>query len=74
MLGRLEILPFKPPADAVYGAIRASLERQGRPMDGNDMLIAAQAITYGCVLVTDDGAFPRIHGLVWENWVRVPIG
>jgi tRNA(fMet)-specific endonuclease VapC len=72
LLGRLEILPFEPPADAAYGLIRANLEKQGQPMDGNDLLIAAQAIAFGYTLVTNDGAFPRVEGLVWENWILDP--
>ena len=41
VVAALTILPFEPPADAVYCAIRARLERAGRPIGGNDLLIAA---------------------------------
>jgi tRNA(fMet)-specific endonuclease VapC len=71
VLNVLEILPFEPPADAAYATIRARLERSGRPIGGNDLLIAAQAIALGCTLVTDnDAEFARIEGLKRENWVR----
>ena len=71
VLGALEILPFEVPADAVYGAIRARLERAGRPIGGNDFLIAAQALALGLTLVTDnESEFARVEGLKWENWVR----
>jgi tRNA(fMet)-specific endonuclease VapC len=67
----LEILPFEAPADAVYGRLRASLERVGRPIGGNDLLIAAQATALGYTIVTDnEREFSRIEGLACENWLR----
>jgi tRNA(fMet)-specific endonuclease VapC len=66
----LEILPFEPPADAVYGVIRAKLEKAGRPIAANDLLIAAHAISLGYTLVTDNARdFSRIGGLSAENWL-----
>jgi tRNA(fMet)-specific endonuclease VapC len=71
VLGALEILPFEVPADAVYGEIRARLERAGRPIGGNDLLIAAHALALGLTLVTDnESEFACVEGLKWENWVR----
>ncbi len=71
VLGALEVLPFEVPADAVYGEIRAQLEKAGRPIGGNDLLIAAHALTLGLTLVTDnESEFARVEGLKWENWVR----
>jgi tRNA(fMet)-specific endonuclease VapC len=69
-LGGLEILPFAPPADAAYAVIRAELEKAGRPIAGNDLLIAAHAVSLGCTLVTDNGRdFSRITNLLAENWL-----
>src|SRR5260370_34027836 len=45
VLGVLDVLPFEAPADNVYGLIRTRLEQIGRPIGGNDRLIAAQAVT-----------------------------
>jgi tRNA(fMet)-specific endonuclease VapC len=71
VLGSLEILPFEAPADATYGLIRTRLEQAGRPIGGNDLLIAAQAISLGYTLVTDnESEFARIEGLAQENWLR----
>jgi len=71
VLGALTILPFEPPADAAYGLIRARLERSGKPIGGNDLLIAAQAIALGLTVVTDNEAeFARVEGLRCENWLR----
>jgi tRNA(fMet)-specific endonuclease VapC len=71
MLGRFEIVPFGPPADRVYGRLRAGMERQGISMSAYDLLIAAQAIAAGYTLVTDDGDFLPAPGLVCENWLRL---
>jgi tRNA(fMet)-specific endonuclease VapC len=71
VLGALDILPFETPADAAYGLIRTQLEQAGRPIGGNDLLIAAQAIALGYTLVTDnEGEFARVDGLPRENWLR----
>jgi len=71
VLGALDVLPFETPADATYGLIRARLEQAGKPIGGNDLLIAAQAIALGCAIVTDNEAeFARIDGLPRENWLR----
>lgn len=71
VLGAMEILPFEAPADAVYGRLRASLERAGRVIGGNDLLIAAQALALDRTMVTDNGReFARVAGLSCENWLR----
>src|SRR2546423_1435958 len=54
VLGALEVLPFEQPADAVYGELRARLERTGRPIGANDLLIAAQALALRHAVVTDN--------------------
>ena len=71
VLGAMDVVPFEAPADAVYGMIRARLEKAGRPIGGNDLLIAAQAIALGYVLVThNQKEFVRIEDLTCENWLR----
>jgi tRNA(fMet)-specific endonuclease VapC len=70
VLGALDVLPFEVPADTAYGLIRTRLERIGRPIGGNDLLIAAQAVALGYTIVTDnEGEFARIDGLLRENWL-----
>jgi tRNA(fMet)-specific endonuclease VapC len=67
----LPVLPFESPADATYGRLRAELERAGQPLGGNDLLIAAHAMTLGHTLVTDnEREFNRVTGLRCENWLR----
>ena len=71
VLGALEVLPFEAPADAAYGLLRARLDRTGRPIGGNDVLIAAQAVALGHTIVTDnEREFARIDDLPRENWLR----
>ena len=41
------------------------------PIGGNDLLIAAHALSLRYTLVTDnERAFGRVDGLGWENWLR----
>ena len=71
VLGALNVLPLEEPADETYGSIRARLERAGRPIGANHLLIAAQTVALGHTLVTDnEREFTRVQGLVCENWLR----
>jgi tRNA(fMet)-specific endonuclease VapC len=71
VLGSLAVMPFTPPADVVYALLRTRLERVGKPIGGNDMLIAAQAIALGCAVVTaNEKEYFRVEGLRLENWLR----
>ena len=70
VLTTLEVLPFDTPADAVYARLRADLERRGRTIGGNDLLIAAHALALGHILVTaNEREFARIDTLKRENWL-----
>jgi tRNA(fMet)-specific endonuclease VapC len=71
VLSVLDVLPFEAPADDVYAIIRSQLERTGRPIGGNDLLIAAHAVALGCTVVTGNTAeFSRVEGLACANWLR----
>ena len=71
VLGALEVLPLEAPVDTTYGALRARLEKAGRPIGANDLLIAAQALTLGYTIVTDnEKEFAQIKDLPRENWLR----
>jgi tRNA(fMet)-specific endonuclease VapC len=70
LLGEMNVLPFEVPADTEYGGIRAELEAAGKPIGGNDLLIAAHAYATGATIVTaNTGKFKRILGLNVENWL-----
>ena len=69
VLAALEILPLTEPADAHYAAIRSELERVGRPVGHNDLLIAAHARALDATLVTRNiREFRRVPGLAVEDW------
>jgi tRNA(fMet)-specific endonuclease VapC len=47
------------------------LEAAGAPIGGDNMLIAAHALSAGCALVTDnEWELRRVEGLAVENWLR----
>jgi tRNA(fMet)-specific endonuclease VapC len=55
-------------ADA-YGSLHADLERAGRPIGPNDLLIAATALAHDLTLVTHNiSEFGRVPGLGVEDW------
>ena len=73
VLAVINVLAFEPPADLTYGVLRASLEKTGQVIGGNDLLIAAQALSLGYTLVTDnEREFSRIIQLRVENWLQSP--
>lgn len=68
---RLEVLPYGSKAAQHYGAIRAALEKLGRPIGVNDLHIAAHARSEGLVLVTNNTSeFERVPALELVNWVQ----
>lgn len=70
LLGEIEVLPLEVPADVDYGGIRAELEAAGKPIGGNDLLIAAHARALGAIVVTANvQEFERVRGLKVEDWL-----
>ena len=58
-----EIVPFDKSMTKIYGRIRANLERTGRRIGFNDLIIAATVYARGGVLVTNNiSEFSRIDG------------
>jgi tRNA(fMet)-specific endonuclease VapC len=71
ILKRFDVVAFETPADTTYTALRSELEKQGRPIGGNDLFIAAHALALGATLVTaNEREFVRVEGLSCENWLR----
>jgi tRNA(fMet)-specific endonuclease VapC len=76
LLEPFDSLPFDDAAVAVYGMIRADLERAGTPIGANDLLIASIARSSDCVLVTRNcREFERVAGLRVDSWeeLKTPI-
>jgi len=77
-LANLHLLAERLPVQAMsakvaenYGQIRSDLERKGTTIGGNDLWIAAHALTLDLKLVTNnDREFKRVPALQVENWVN----
>ena len=68
---RIDVLPYGIKAAQHYGAIRAALEKLGRPIGVNDLHIAGHARSEGLVLVTNKvSEFARVPALQMENWAK----
>lgn len=70
LLESLEVLPVDQEADRHYAEIRLHLERAGKPIGPNDLLIAAHALALDLTLVSDNvEEFARIPRLALDNWL-----
>jgi tRNA(fMet)-specific endonuclease VapC len=70
LLGSLDVLPLDREADRRYAEIRSHLDRQGKPIGPNDLLIAAHTLALGLTLITDNvEEFGRVPSLAAENWL-----
>lgn len=71
-LAPMTILPFDRDAAEIGGRLRAGLRRAGLRIGDLDLLIAAQALAAGRVLVSNDlRGFDRVPGLRTENWASI---
>ena len=71
-LAPFEVVPFDSKCALTYAQIRAKLERQGKLIGPNDMLIAATAVANNLVLITNNvKEFKRVPGLSLESWHEV---
>lgn len=65
----LELVPFDAEAGHAYGRVRTQLRRTGQTIGGNDMFIAAHALSLGVTLVTNNvREFERVADLSLERW------
>ena len=69
-LPTLTVWPFDRAAAVEYATIHARLLATGRPIQTNDIMIAAIARTLGATVVTKDGDFAAIKGLAVEDWTE----
>ena len=68
-LQTVQTVPFDEAAALIYGDLRAHLDKQGTPIGGNDLLIAATALASELILVTHNiREFGRVPGLRLEDW------
>jgi len=70
ILDSIEIMPLTFPVEQHYAEIRTYLEQNGTPIGGNDLLIAAHALSLNLTLVTNNlREFSRVPNLKVENWL-----
>ncbi|RJF90041.1 type II toxin-antitoxin system VapC family toxin [Oleomonas cavernae] len=70
LVSLLPVLALPDSAAETYGLLRAELERRGEMIGGNDLWIAAHALSEQFTLVTNNvREFQRIPGLAIENWI-----
>ncbi|OGI45442.1 MAG: hypothetical protein A2151_04710 [Candidatus Muproteobacteria bacterium RBG_16_65_34] len=66
------VAPFDEKAAHIGGALRATLEKKGKPIGPLDTLIAAHALGLGTALVTNNAReLSRVPGLKVKNWAAV---
>ena len=69
LLRLLPVETFTAEDAAQYGRLRSHLEKRGQLIGPHDMLIAAQALRLGAIVVTHNvREFSRVPGLRCEDW------
>ena len=67
----IDVLSFDKNAAMAYGDVRSDLEKRGLVIGGNDLFIAAHALSLNMILVTNNQSeFSRVKGLKIENWAE----
>lgn len=74
-LGPFERVAFDSRCAEAYASIRTELEKSGKIIGPNDLMIAATAKACGATLVTNNvREFERVPGLKVESWEVVDLG
>ena len=70
-LSIFDIISFDEKAAAYYAVIRTDLERKGKIIGNNDIIIAATVITGNGILITHNvDEFSRVVNLKMEDWTE----
>lgn len=68
---KIQFLDFNDSCQQHFGKLKVELEKKGMIIDDFDLMIAATAISYDLVLITNNiRHFSRIDNLVIENWIE----
>lgn len=71
VLSTLPVLALERGSDVHYARIRNELDRKGKLIGQNDLLIASHALAVDAILVTaNEREFRRVAGLHVENWLK----
>ncbi len=68
VIARYELLNTNEVTASLYGIIKASLRRKGKPIPENDIWIATIAKQHQLTLITRDKHFNEVDGLDVDNW------
>lgn len=69
-----QVLPFDHRCAYAYAKLRSTLEREGRRIGPNDLIVAATALANECTLVTNNvEEFKRVPGLPLESWYEMDL-
>jgi predicted nucleic acid-binding protein len=68
LFNELECVPVPETAADHYANVKSAAQKQGTPLDENDLWIAATALSLSAVLVTTDTDFQRVGALKREDW------
>jgi tRNA(fMet)-specific endonuclease VapC len=70
ILDWIPVLPLTSTVETEYANTRTYLERKGTPIGGNDLLIAAHALSLNLIVVTNNiREFSLFPNLRCENWL-----
>ena len=68
----LRLLPIEETDAMDAAALQLALRRRGQQLETVDALIATTALRNALILLTTDGDFRPVPGLVTENWFAQP--
>ena len=68
----LRLLPVEETDALDAAALQLALRRRGWQLETVDALIATASLRYALILLTTDGDFRPVPGLVTENWLAQP--
>jgi predicted nucleic acid-binding protein len=69
LFNELECVAVPETAADHYANVKSAAEKQGTPLDENDLWIAATALSLSAVLVITDTDFQRVSTLKLEDWM-----
>lgn len=70
ILELIDVLPLESTVEVNYAEVRTYLEREGKPIGANDLLIAAHGLALNLTIVTANvREFSRVPNLIVENWL-----
>ena len=68
LTSRYQVLSIDEETTVMYGNIKASLRKKGKPIPENDIWIASIAMQFNLFLVTRDKHFAEIESILLEAW------